>query len=150
MLLLVAALKVRNTASLVLLVLAVNFLIIELDQTPITLPSIETFVMRTKGYIYVALGVMAAWGIWEERKIISFFYKYPLTKVMFLGVFSSYFLSQLIARRVFKHIPILPHEHDYHIALEEVTENGAHIFFLFLAVVILWYAFRSKKELETV
>jgi hypothetical protein len=147
-LLFIAVLKFRNTASLFLLVLAVNFLIRELDKTPITLPGIETFVMRTKSYIYIALGVMSIWGILEEKKIIGFFYKYPLTKVMFLGVFASYFLSQLIARRLFKHIPILPHEHDYHIALEEVTENAAHIFFLLLACVILWYAFRPEKKLE--
>jgi len=144
-LLFVATLKFRNIASLFLLVLAVNFLIRELDKTPITLPGIETFVMRTKSYIYIALGVMAAWGIWQEKKIIAFFYEFPLTKIMFLGVFSSYFISQLIARRLFKHIPILPNEHEYHIAFEEITENAAHIFFLVLASVILWYAFRKSK-----
>ena len=129
-----------------ILVLAVNFFIRELDETTITLPGIGSFVIRSKKYIYVALAVMAAWAVWKEEKIIAFLNRYSLVKTMTIGVFITYFVALLISRRVFKRIRILPNESELHIALEEVSENFAHLFFLTLAVTILCYSFSKKRS----
>ena len=141
-----ASLKLRNMAVVFLSVLAVNFLIRELDQTPITLPGGIEFAMRTKVYIYFALAVMALWLFWKEKQILPFFNMHPTVRAMTVGLISVYTMSQLIARRLFKHIPILPHEHKLHIPLEEVTENYAHFFFVILALTVLVIAFKSNKS----
>ena len=141
----IAAIRFRNMASMFFLILSINFLIRELDDTALTLPYFGDVVLRTKEYIYVALGIMAAWGIWQERKLFGFFSSYPLVKIMFLGLCSSYTVSQLIARRLFKHIHILPDENQLHIPFEEMSETAAHIFFLLMALVILWYSI-SKRD----
>ncbi len=142
----IAAIKFRNIASLFFLVLAINFLIRELDSTMMDLPFLGTIKFKSKGYINVAMGLMAAWGLWQERKMIAFFYDYSFVKIIFIGVFSSYFSSQLIARRVFKYIKILPNEAQHHVLMEEITENAAHIFFLAFALLVLWHAFRTRKK----
>ena len=141
---LIASIISKQLAPAFVCVLAVNFFIRELDQTPITIAG-ATFALRTKVYIYVALAIMAAWGFWQEKKIIPFFNKYTLLRTMMLGVITTYFVSQLIARRVFKHIPILPHEHEIHIPLEEVTENYGHLFFLVMSLFFVAYSLRGKR-----
>ena len=148
--LIVAAIRFRNMASMFFLVLAINFLIREMDKTPLHLPYFGDVMLKTKSYIYVALGVMTAWGIWQEKKLFGFLSSYPLVKIMFLGLCSSYAFSQVIARRLFKHIPLLPNEEQLHIPLEEMTETTAHILFLMMALVILWYSFfrRDVNKVE--
>jgi len=145
-LLVVATIKFRNVASLFFLILAVNFLIRELDGTMMDLPFLGTIKFRSKEYINVAMGLMAAWGLWQERKMIKFFYDYSFVKIMFIGVFISYLSSQLIARRLFKHIKILPNEEQLHISMEEITENTAHVFFLCFALLLLWHAFHPPVK----
>lgn len=143
-----ASIRFKTVFVYFLLVLAVNFLIRELDETTITLPGIGSFMIRSKKYIYVALGFMAAWAVWKDKKIITFVNRYPLVKTMTIGVFITYFISLLISRRVFKHIPIVPHEKELHIAFEEVSENFAHMFFLTLAITVLCYSFSKKRSLS--
>ncbi len=125
-------------------VLAFNFLIRELDDTKWSLPYFGEFSLRTKEYIYIALVFIGAWGFLRLDGLCSFFRENPLARKIFLGMISTYFVSQLVARRAFR--GVIPDEKGIHIALEEITENFSHLSFLVFAVVIFMMAARERAK----
>ncbi|NOY75370.1 MAG: hypothetical protein GXP32_06220 [Kiritimatiellaeota bacterium] len=138
--------KMKTIAPLFLLVLCVNFLIREMDHQIITIPGYGDIVVLSKHYIYFALVLMGAWGVWKEERILAFFNEHIGVKTVLLSMGMTYVLSQIFARRVFKHIKILPDERRLHIAFEEITENFAHSMFLLAAVLILLIALKSAES----
>ena len=90
--------------------------------------------------LHVTLALLAAWGgfarvaLWEQFRRLPG--RGPLD-----GAFASYFLSQVVARRAFQAIP---HEHDWHIELEETLETWAHLLMLVAAGRAWWEARRDR------
>ncbi|HRR06051.1 MAG TPA: hypothetical protein P5105_02105 [Victivallales bacterium] len=128
-------------------ILALNFLIRELDASVWNLPIIGEFKLRTKEYIYFAICIMFLWAIWKIEKVQAFFSENPFARKLFLSMFITYLFSQLVARRIFRNI--FPDEKQIHIPLEEITENFAHFVFLLFAITILIYFIKkvhSKRK----
>lgn len=115
--------------------LGLNFLIRELDATKWQIPYIGDFKLRTKEYIYFALAVLAVWAFYKFVAIRRYFSENTSSRKLFLMMLITYVLSQLVARRVFKHI--IPDERAIHIPLEEITENFAHSAFIIFALTLL-------------
>ncbi|MCK5843176.1 MAG: hypothetical protein KAG97_00630, partial [Victivallales bacterium] len=143
-----ATAKTRHIAQLFILVLSLNFLIREMDHQTITIPGFGEIVIRSRHYIFVALGVMVAWGLWKDERILAFFNEHIKLKMILLAMVTTYLISQLIAKRVFKHIKILPNERHLHVPLEEITENFAHTMFLLAAVTIVIISFKTDSPKE--
>lgn len=140
----ISALRFRNFTVAYLFILAINFLIRELDHNIINIPYYGAIEIRSKAYIWFALALIAVLGFLKTDSLVSFFRRYPFTKVMMIGTVFTYFMSQAVARRAFR--GILPSEKQIHIILEEITENFAHVFFLLTAFVIFYYLQKTKKE----
>lgn len=115
--------------------LGLNFLIRELDATKWQIPYIGDFKLRTKEYIYFALVALAVWAFYKFGAIRRYFSENPPARKLFMMMLITYVLSQLVARRVFKHI--IPDERAIHIPLEEITENFAHSAFIIFTVTML-------------
>ncbi len=75
--------------------------------------------------VYIALVVLLIWG-WRSRKQLIEGAAQGRLGQWVLATGWTYFLSQFIARRVFRHL-YLPNEDGMHIMLEEAVENMAHI-----------------------
>jgi hypothetical protein len=96
--------------------------------------------------IYLALFLTPLWAwLWLDRIVDVFEDK------RFLSIFTStlftYFLSQLIARRVFRGIP---GEDMLHVPLEEAVETTAHIMLIISYSLASWKRSPNcvKKEIE--
>ncbi len=139
----ISALRFRNFTAAYLFVLTINFLIRELDHNIISIPYCGSVEIHSKAYIWFALALIAVWGFFKTDSLVSFFKRYPFTKVMMIGTVFTYFMSQAVARRLFR--GILPSEKQIHIILEEITENFAHLFFLATACIIFYYLQKTKK-----
>ncbi len=142
--LLISCILSGNFISIYLFILAVNFLIRELDDSVLNIPYYGAIEVHSKKYIYMALAVIALWGFFKAKNIISFFKEHVLVRTMMVGTVFSYVLSQVVARRALRHI--LPYEKQIHIQMEELTENFAHLFFLAVAIAILCYSFKRKDQ----
>ena len=148
----VSALRFRDTLSCFLLVLSVNLLLREMDAIPL----FGEVQLRTKGYIYCALGVMAAWGIWKRKKILPFIDAHSAFATLLLAVGVGYLFSQLVARGVFKlkRIPVFPYVDHLHVAMEEVIENFTHSTLLiaacfYLAIKLIEIRRRDQKSVNS-
>jgi len=120
----------RKRYDCLLLALAVAFLCREIH-----------FQGTSKG-VYVAVGIIGAWAwIWRDSILDAMEGKTTL-KTVIAGMIWSYFISIIIQRRVFKHVPLGAEFHRFeqsvHVALEEVTENVAHSMFLLVALLGGW------------
>jgi hypothetical protein len=99
------------------------------------------FAGTSKG-IYVALVVFAVWAVKRKVKFEKIVGNGWL-KVWLIAVFVTYFLSQLIARRVFRYV-YLPREAELHISLEETVETAAHL----MMIVACFMAWKTKERLS--
>jgi hypothetical protein len=115
------AVKFRTEFSLFMLVLCVAFFCREWH-----------FPGTHKG-IYVALGLLAYWGI--SRKDRFAITKQQPLNIWLWSTFATYLLSQLIARRVFRYV-YLPREDQLHIVLEETVETTAHIAMIVTCLIV--------------
>jgi hypothetical protein len=147
-LLIYSTVKYRDAASLFLLVLCCNFFIREMDSSELNIGS-RAVTMHTKGYIYLALAVMAVWAFFIKEKLVVMFNKFITLKAALLSMLSTYIFSQAVARRLFKHIPLLPHESEIHIIMEEVVENYAHITFVMLAALLIYFHRKDRAASGT-
>ncbi len=86
----------------------------------------------TKKTVYVAVAAIGIWGLVWRHRIQPFFSERPRTWIWLVATGSVYVLSQVIARRAFRHV--LPDEQALHIPLEEIAETLAHSMLLFFAV----------------
>ena len=89
----------------------------------------------TSSGIYIALALLAVWAVKKKDEFINIIGN-NLFKIWFIATFSTYLLSQLIARRVFRYV-YLPQEDLLHIFLEETVETTAHLM-LIVTSLALW------------
>ncbi len=132
----------KNHLMIYLAVLALIFLVRELDDTTYTFMEMSgTF--KSKKPVNVILCGMALWGIGWHEKIFVTLNRYMSIKIALFGVLWTYFLSQLIARRAFR--DVFPYESLVNVSLEEMTETAAHLFFIFFAF-LSFYILPNKRE----
>ncbi|MCB2156978.1 hypothetical protein KQI84_19035 [bacterium] len=121
----------RDPLAFYLTVLLMIFLFRELDDTTLSLFGRELTV-NSKGPVNLLIVAMAVWGVFWHEKIFGTLNRSKVLQVMFFGVLLTYALSQIIARRAFRHI--LPNEPELHIRFEESAETAAHLFMLCFAI----------------
>jgi hypothetical protein len=85
--------------------------------------------------IWVAIVLIVLWALWWAPRLKDEIVRDP-GRFLLLAAGFSYFCGQLIERRIFRssRLGILPNEQHYHVMLEEIIENGAHLLFLAAAV----------------
>jgi len=110
----------------------------------------EWHFVGTSNGIYVALCVFVGWYIYR-RNVIGPMIAATTLKIWLIAAASGYFLSQVIARRVFseRHLGGLPLEEEYHIFFEEVFEVSAHLMMIvssFLAWSLLYFARTERRN----
>ena len=141
---LTTSLRSRDSLMIYLTVLALIFLIRELNATVFTIFGGE-YQFESKKLAYCLLVGMVVWAIGWHEKLFTCCNRSIALKVLITGVLWTYLFSQLIARRVFK--GILPGENLLHIPMEETAETAAHLFFLVFALVCLFY-YRTRKSTQ--
>ena len=94
----------------------------------------------TSSGIYIVLALLAVWAIKKKDVFINIIGN-NLFKIWFIATFSTYLLSQLIARRVFRYI-YLPQEDLLHIFLEETVETTAH--FMLIGISLALWKIRAQ------
>jgi hypothetical protein len=121
---LVRSLLYRLEIDYILLTMAVNFLCREIHF----IGTDNAVVIYWKDRI---------WGNIENAKSVQ---------IALAGTTFTYFLSIVIARRVFSvdNLGLLPNEQGVHVALEEILENIAHLY-LILTGVFAFFSIPSKK-----
>jgi hypothetical protein len=136
----------RDSLMIYLTVLAAVFLVRELNDTVFTVFGGE-HLFKSKKLVDCLLICMVLWAFgWHER-LFSCLNRSVQLKILLAGVLWTYFLSQLIARRVFR--DVLPNERLLHIPLEETAETAAHIFFLGFALFCFFlYNARKKNQIQ--
>jgi hypothetical protein len=85
--------------------------------------------------VYVALIIIGILAI-RYRHDIAVRLKGSRLKIWMIATMVTYALSQIIARRVFRHI--LPSEAIMHVPLEEVVETTAHLLLLITSLIAIW------------
>ena len=83
--------------------------------------------------IYVSLVAVGVWTyLWREKIKPALLHKQ--FRIWLISTCTTYFLSVLISRRLFKHL-FLPLEKQLHVPLEEVTETAAHLMMLITSLI---------------
>jgi len=138
----------RDSLMIYLTVLAAVFLVRELNDTVFIVFGGE-HLFKSKKLVDCFLIGMVLWAFGWHEKLFSCLNRSVQLKVLLAGVLWTYFLSQLIARRVFR--DVLPNERLLHIPLEETAETAAHIFFLVFALFcFFFYRTRQAAQAHTV
>ena len=92
----------------------------------------------TSGFVYVALGAIAVWGVFWWKRLAPYLDAYPSVRIWLICTAITYVLSQVIARRAFEHV--MPHEPLVYSDMEEVVENLSHSMLIVAALVGPWAA----------
>lgn len=131
---LVRSLLFRLEIDYILLTMAANFLCREIH-----------FVGTDNGVVIVA-AIVLAWVIYWKDRLWANIEKAKAVQIALAGTAFTYFLSILIARRVFSvnHLGLLPNEAGVHVALEEILENIAHLYLISIGV-FAFFSIPSKK-----
>ena len=131
---LIRSLLFRLEIDYILLTMAVNFLCREIH-----------FVGTDNGVVIVA-AIVLAWAVYWKDRIWANIEKAKAVQIALAGTVFTYFLSIVIARRVFsaEYLGGLPIEADIHVALEEVLENIAHLY-LICTGILAFFSIPSKK-----
>ncbi|NIA06738.1 MAG: hypothetical protein GWP14_03725 [Actinobacteria bacterium] len=83
--------------------------------------------------MYITLALFMFWAFRRKELFGRVFAKTTL-KIWMIATLATYVLSQLIARRLFRHLH-LPQEMQLHIHLEETVENTAHIMMIVVCIL---------------
>jgi len=118
----------------ILLTMALNFLCREIH-----------FVGTDNGVVTVA-AIVLVWTIYWKDRLWANIEKAKAVQIALAGTAFTYFLSILIARRVFSvdNLGLLPNEANVHVALEEILENIAHLYLIFIGI-FAFFSIPSKK-----
>jgi hypothetical protein len=97
--------------------------------------------------VVIIAGLVLIWVLIRKTQIWASIEQAKLFQISLAGTAFTYFLSILIARRVFSidHLGLLPNEANLHIALEEVLENIAHLFLIFSGIVAFFSLNQQQK-----
>jgi hypothetical protein len=148
LILLIRSLISRDSLMIFLAVLALVFLVRELNDTVFSVFGGE-YLFKSKKLVDCLLVGMGLWAIGWHEKLFACFNRSITLKILFSGMLWTYLFSQLIARRVFR--DVLPEERLLHVPLEETVETAAHLFFLVFAFFCLFYfSTRKAARVETV
>ena len=130
----VRSLLYRLEIDYILLTMAVNFLCREIH-----------FVGTDNGVVIVAAIVLVWIFYWKDR-IWANIEKAKAVQIALVGTVFTYFLSIVIARRVFsvEYLGLLPNEANVHVALEEILENIAHLYLIVIGI-LAFFSIPSKK-----
>jgi len=90
------------------------------------------FAGTSKG-IYIAMALLAVWAV-KRRAVFERALSDRRLVVWFWATFVTYVLSQLIARRLFRHLG-MPLEDQLHVLLEETVETTAHLMMIVTCLV---------------
>jgi hypothetical protein len=134
LLFLVRSLLYRLEIDYILLTMAVNFLCREIHF------------IGTNSAVVIVAAIILVWIFYWRDRIWKNIENAKVVKVALVGTAFTYFLSILIARRVFSmdHLALLPNEANVHVELEEVLENIAHLYLIFIGVAA-FFTIPSKK-----
>lgn len=133
----------RDPLMIYLAVLALVFLVRELDDTLLTFFG-SSYTFKSKKLVDLLLVVMGLWGLGWHEKLFGSLNRFMIVKISIFGVLWTYLFSQLIARRVFR--DVLPNERLLHVPLEETAETAAHLFFLVFALCCFYFIPNRKKD----
>ena len=97
--------------------------------------------------MYITFALLAFWAFRRKEFFGRVLTKTPL-KIWIVATFTTYALSQLIARRLFRHLR-LPQEADLHIYLEETVETTAHLMMIVVCILALWVGLAMRKRPES-
>lgn len=91
----------------------------------------------TDDAVIIVAAIILVWIVYWRSRIWAKIESAKIVQVALVGTAFTYFLSILIARRVFSldHLALLPNEANVHVELEEVLENIAHLYLIFIGVV---------------
>ena len=131
---LVRSLLYRLEIDYILLTMAVNFLCREIHF------------IGTDNAVVIVAAIVLVWIIYWKDRIWGNIENAKSVQIALVGTTFTYFLSIIIARRVFSvdNLGLLPNEQDVHVALEEILENIAHLY-LILTGVFAFFSIPSKK-----
>jgi len=85
--------------------------------------------------VYVGMALLAFWAVRRKAHLRASISVGPL-RIWLWSVLATYALSQLIARRFFRHLG-LPYEDEFHIALEETVETTGHLMMI-VVLIVAW------------
>ena len=96
--------------------------------------------------IYFVLFGFAGWYLYR-RKVIAPMIAGTTMKIWLIATASAYFLSQIIARRVFaeRHLGGLPLEEEYHVSFEETFEITGHLLMI-VTSFMAWRLFGPDRK----
>ena len=131
---LVRSLLYRLEIDYILLTMAVNFLCREIHF------------IGTDNAVVIVAAIVLVWIIYWKDRIWGNIENAKSVQIALVGTAFTYFLSIVIARRVFSvdNLGLLPNEQEVHVALEEILENIAHLY-LILTGVFAFFSIPSKK-----
>jgi hypothetical protein len=132
----------RDPLMIYLFVLALVFLVRELDDTVITIFG-EPYLFTSKKLVDLLLVGMGLWAFGWHEKLFACLNRSMVQKVLLFGVLWTYLFSQLIARRVFR--GTFPNESLLHIPMEETVETAAHLFLLIFVLFCLFFIPNKQK-----
>ncbi len=131
---LVRSLLYRLEIDYVLLTIAVNFLCREIH-----------FIGTDNGVVIVGV-IVLVWIFYWKGRIWENIENARLVQFAVVGTAFTYFLAILVQRRVFSidHLALLPNEANLHGPLEEVLENIAHLYLVFIGI-FAFFCIPSKE-----
>ena len=107
----------------------------------------EIHFIGTDNAVVIVAGVVSIWVLLRKNKIWASIRQAKSFQISMAGTAFTYFLSIIIARRVFSsdYLALLPNEANMHVALEEVLENIAHLFLIFSGIVAHISIYKNHK-----
>lgn len=131
---LVRSLLYRLEIDFILLTMAVNFLCREIHF------------IGTDNAVVIIAAIVLVWVCYWKDRLWANIENARTVQIALVGTAFTYFLSILISRRVFsiKHLGLLPNELNVHVPLEEVLENIAHLYLIFIGV-LAFFCLPSKE-----
>jgi hypothetical protein len=131
---LVRSLLYRLEFDYILLAIAVNFLCREIH-----------FIGTDNGVVIVG-AIVLVWIFYWKARIWRNIENARLVQLAVVGTVFTYFLAILVQRRVFSidHLALLPNEAILHGPLEEVLENIAHLYLVFIGI-FAFFCIPSKE-----
>lgn len=96
----------------------------------------------TSAGIYIALALLAFWAI-KRKDDFELYIGRGKFRIWLIAVFTTYLLSQLISRRVFRYVN-MPFEDHLHIYFEETVETTAHLMLLAASFAAWKLGLKSK------
>ena len=137
---LVRSLLYRFEIDYILLAISINFLCREIHFT------------GTDNGVVIVAALILAWIFYRRGRIWEIIENAKVTQIAMLGSAFTYFFAILIQRNVFtaEHLPFLHKVELNSIELEEVMENIAHLYLIFIGVAsffsIRYISSISKKK----